>query len=158
VLKPGGIIRIAVPDLEVIIRLYLEKLENGNEADYDWMMLELYDQEVRNRSGGEMLNYFKQDEIPNLDFVLSRIGFEGLGMIKSIQDQRTSSVLIKPPKKSWGRIISGFIRKKKAESAEHQIGKFRAERRGSSMDVRPFSLSRILVNTGIYKSNGQLRP
>jgi predicted SAM-dependent methyltransferase len=55
VLKAGGIIRVAVPDLEQIARAYLEAL-NGDlqrqekcEANYDWMMLELNDQTVRGK-------------------------------------------------------------------------------------------------------------
>ncbi|MEQ8880789.1 MAG: methyltransferase domain-containing protein, partial [Cyclobacteriaceae bacterium] len=53
VLKPGGIIRIAVPDLEGIVRNYLKYLDQNldqssdeSRANYDWMMLELYDQVV----------------------------------------------------------------------------------------------------------------
>src|SRR5450759_4392058 len=47
VLKPGGIIRVAVPDLERIAREYLNALADaarGTARDnYDWMMIELYD-------------------------------------------------------------------------------------------------------------------
>ncbi|MGH8678073.1 MAG: class I SAM-dependent methyltransferase, partial [Burkholderiales bacterium] len=45
VLKPGGIVRVVVPDLEVIARLYLESLEGAAAGDpnsemrYDWAML-----------------------------------------------------------------------------------------------------------------------
>src|SRR5690606_28178644 len=50
VLKPGGIMRVVVPDLERICRSYLEQLElglkTGDAANYDWIMLELYDQTV----------------------------------------------------------------------------------------------------------------
>ncbi len=80
VLKPGGLIRIAIPDLEQIARLYIEKLEqaaNGNneaENDYDWMMLELFDQTVRNQSGGDMQQYLGSDNLNNLDFIRQRIG------------------------------------------------------------------------------------
>jgi SAM-dependent methyltransferase len=60
VLKPEGILRIAVPDLETIAGLYLEATRAAAQGDaaarerYDWLMLELYDQSVRARSGGEM--------------------------------------------------------------------------------------------------------
>jgi len=60
ILKPKGIIRIVVPDLETIARLYVSSLEgalNGDqesEKRYDWIMLELYDQTVRRVSGGKM--------------------------------------------------------------------------------------------------------
>lgn len=99
VLKPNGILRVAIPDLEQIARLYLQKLEEGNEADYDWMMLEMYDQTVRNTSGGNMYNYFLQDSIPNLEFVLSRLGNEAELMIKNIQNNKKNTSVEKLMKK-----------------------------------------------------------
>ena len=60
ILKPAGVIRLVVPDLEAIVRLYLQYLERALAGDrqaeerYDWMMLELYDQAVRTSSGGRM--------------------------------------------------------------------------------------------------------
>ena len=82
VLKKGGIARFVVPDLEQIVRFYLKNLElvtSGQiefEADYDWMMLELFDQTVRNRSGGEMSSYLSSEALSNKTFIKSRIGLE----------------------------------------------------------------------------------
>lgn len=82
VLKPKGIIRIVVPDLESIVRDYLNALEQVDsglkeaESNYDWMMLELYDQTVRSFSGGEMKNFLIDPNIANKDFVWYRIGAE----------------------------------------------------------------------------------
>lgn len=82
VLKPGGVARFVVPDLESIARNYLDALERVGsgiaeaEPDYDWMMLEMYDQTVRHFGGGEMYRYFSSPDIKNKDFVRSRIGFE----------------------------------------------------------------------------------
>ena len=82
VLKADGVIRLVVPDLEAIARNYLSTLErslSGNvkaQADYDWMMLELFDQTVRDFSGGEMGKYLSRPELPNHEFILSRIGYE----------------------------------------------------------------------------------
>ncbi|MEO6453267.1 MAG: methyltransferase domain-containing protein, partial [Ginsengibacter sp.] len=77
VLKPGGILRVAIPDLEQITRNYLKFLELGLkdphdpliEANYDWMLLEMYDQTVRNISGGEMLKYLHQENLINEEFI-----------------------------------------------------------------------------------------
>jgi SAM-dependent methyltransferase len=83
VLRPGGIIRLVVPDLEAIARHYLQLLEradrgeSGAEADYEWIMLELYDQTVRSSSGGEMIRYLSRPDVPNRSFIESRIGMEG---------------------------------------------------------------------------------
>lgn len=82
-LKPNGIIRKAVPDLEQIAKEYLMYLEkaskddSGAEFNYDWIMLEMYDQTVRNFSGGEMEKYLFQEKINNEDYVFGRIGEEG---------------------------------------------------------------------------------
>ncbi len=83
ILKPEGIVRLAVPDLEQIARLYLGSLEGALAGDvrqrqrYDWMMLELYDQAVRTSPGGAMAAYLKgaMDE-EQREFVASRIGKE----------------------------------------------------------------------------------
>src|SRR6185312_6510958 len=95
VLKPGGIIRVAVPDLEQIVKNYsrlldLGKAEPENEkvrADYDWIMVEMYDQTVRTVGGGEMLKYLAKETLENEDFIYKRIGYEGKmireGMISS---------------------------------------------------------------------------
>jgi hypothetical protein len=82
VLRPNGTIRVAVPDLEQIARLYLEALDKSVAGDptwqarYEWILLELYDQAVRESSGGEMIAYVRRDPIPERDFVASRIGGE----------------------------------------------------------------------------------
>ena len=80
VLKPGGIIRIVVPDLENIVREYIHWLDSalhGEElaaANYDWIMLEMYDQCVRSCGGGEMGRFLTQSFIENEGFVRSRLG------------------------------------------------------------------------------------
>jgi SAM-dependent methyltransferase len=101
VLKNGGIIRIATPDLEQICRLYLKKLAealDGDETsanDYEWMMLELYDQAVREQRGGEMLAYLRRDPIPNEAFVYARIGDEGRKLVHDLRHLQSSPKTIK---------------------------------------------------------------
>lgn len=80
VLKSNGIFRVVVPDLELIAQKYLQALTqvtSGDlqaEPDYDWMMLELYDQTVRTFTSGEMGQYLGNCNIKNKEFVLSRLG------------------------------------------------------------------------------------
>lgn len=89
VLAPGGILRIVVPDLERIARLYLETHDEawiGDESSrnhYDWMKLELLDQLVREKSGGRMGSYMANLNLENSDFVRSRVGDE-LKICKSL--------------------------------------------------------------------------
>jgi len=86
VLQPEGIVRLVVPDLEEIARLYLESLEGalaGNaqaRRRYDWIMLELYDQAVRTSSGGAIAAYLERPmDKEQREFVASRIGKEPEG-------------------------------------------------------------------------------
>ena len=85
ILRPGGILRIVVPDLEAIARLYLDSLARAVAGDveaafrYDWMMLELYDQTVRTMSGGRMaVRLLDKLEEYQLRFIKARIGAEAM--------------------------------------------------------------------------------
>jgi len=90
ILRPGGIIRIVVPDLESIARLYVSSLEGAVDGDreselrYDWLMLELYDQAVRKVSGGNMAAYLAENTDRRTSrFVMERIGYEGRQAVDS---------------------------------------------------------------------------
>ncbi len=72
VLKPGGIIRIVVPNLENIVGEYIKhlkvNLENPteeSEANYDWILLEMYDQTVRQYVGGQMAEVINTPKLIN---------------------------------------------------------------------------------------------
>ena len=97
ILKPGGLIRISVPDLEQIVRAYLELLDGCLQDDeiakkqYDWIVIEMFDQMVRNQSGGEMLKYWQQNPMPAEDFVIQRVGSEALNFINLVRNSTPSS-------------------------------------------------------------------
>ena len=82
VLRRGGTIRVVVPDLERIVQLYLRSLEKSLAGDqeapsqYDWAMLEMYDQTVRERPGGEMLAYVQGADDSQITFAKARLGGE----------------------------------------------------------------------------------
>ena len=59
ILKPNGVIRLVLPDFENIARTYLEFRENENHAKADFVVMEIIDQCVRNKSGGELGQIFK---------------------------------------------------------------------------------------------------
>ncbi len=87
VLRPGGLLRVVLPDLENVTRAYLESLEaakggeKGAVERHQWMIVELIDQLTRSQSGGEMLNWWKQNPVPQEEFILERLGKEAeLGM------------------------------------------------------------------------------
>lgn len=91
VLKPEGFLRVAVPDLEQMARLYLLYLEKALAGDgeaenrYEWILLEMFDQIVRNHSGGEMLEYWKQNPMPAESFVIERAGSEVLNLLPGLR-------------------------------------------------------------------------
>jgi len=114
VLKSGGILRVAVPDMERICKLYLEKLKQaaaGDDAsmhDCQWMLLEMYDQTVREKSGGAMLDFLRQNPLPNESFVLERIGQEGHELLAALRNAPPVPQTQVPPSKpriQWRQII-----------------------------------------------------
>lgn len=80
VLKPNGVIRVVVPDLEELVRSYLEELEKALADDskagenLKWLHLELYDQLVREFPDGEFGYFFAQPDVPNRNFIIQRMG------------------------------------------------------------------------------------
>ena len=83
VLKPGGIVRIVVPDLFLLVKKYIESYEKANNGEsgwidnYEWMVLHLLDQCVRDCPGGEMLKYISKKNLRNEDYVFDSWGVEG---------------------------------------------------------------------------------
>ena len=82
VTRTGGIVRVVVPDLEGIVRAYLDAVERvdrgvpGAQDDHEWMIVELIDQMVRVASGGRMAEMLRRDRIPNRDFIVARLGWQ----------------------------------------------------------------------------------
>jgi hypothetical protein len=82
---------VVIPNLEQIARLYLESMEKAlqdsqeDAHNYDWLMLEMYDQVVRNESGGDMKRYLAQNPVPNEQFIIERLGVEGEMLIQAFK-------------------------------------------------------------------------
>jgi SAM-dependent methyltransferase len=81
VLKPGGLVRVAVPDLEESARQYLASLEacsaNASEANvrsYRWQVIALIDQLVREKPGGLMLEALEKGAFESEEIRASREG------------------------------------------------------------------------------------
>lgn len=79
VLKPAGVLRLVVPDLEYNARLYLQTLDEvrrartaTNEEHYRWAHLNLIDQMVRKRPGGELAGFLALEH-HDPDFIKSTI-------------------------------------------------------------------------------------
>lgn len=93
VLRPGGIARFAVPDLQQVIQEYRELIgplcegDYQRAADYEWNQIELYDQVARSFYGGKMAKFLTQKPVPNREYILSRIGEEGRDLIDALPDK-----------------------------------------------------------------------
>jgi predicted SAM-dependent methyltransferase len=111
-----GIIRVVVPDLECIAKIYLEALEKAAqgdkewEANYEWIKLELFDQVVREHPSGDMAAYLSQEYIPNREFVLGRIGIEGMRMLEWAAQSRNNTSSKAPQSTAGRRLFNGFYR------------------------------------------------
>jgi hypothetical protein len=169
VLKPNGVLRIAIPDLERIAKKYLLFLEQGisnpNDeiirANYEWMKIEMYDQTVRNVSGGNMKKYIQQDVIINEDFVIQRIGQQGRAMRNNFLNAKNNHVPLQSSSKTrvpniFSRIINKVkkIAKNKVINIldinpEHiAIGVFRLGGEIHQWMYDRYSLKSILTNKG----------
>ncbi len=126
VLRPGGVIRVVVPDLEQIAQLYLQALAaachelseetaqksaalppsldlvvdpSGKtlvQGKYDWILLELLDQAVRHHSGGEMVTFIKNLP-PGLEpWLTHRLGQEAAQLIQHSQQGTLALPTIDP--------------------------------------------------------------
>ena len=158
VLKSGGIVRLVVPDLEQIVRGYLrclEKVDLGEEdSDYDWMVLELIDQLVRDRQGGEMANYLGQIHLKNEGFVASRIGFE-LENFRAAK-QKTIFEKLKSKRAGWfvtrirNKIAEGMVFAIAGRQAQQSFreGIFRQSGEVHRWMYDRYSLSRLLTKSG----------
>ncbi len=175
VLKPKGILRVVLPDLERICRLYLQKLDDtlsgqgGAAVDYEWMMLEMYDQAVRDRAGGEMIDYLSRRPVPNEAFVCSRIGEEARELLGCLRNLGGSDGLPPPSLPGAGHGMLSSTRQLLHRSRERiakmvcklllgthkwkalQVGGFRLKGEVHQWMYDRYSLSDLLLRAGFQK-------
>jgi len=150
VLRSGGVIRVAVPDLERIARLYLEVLDKSLAGDrasqgrYDWMVLEMYDQAVRDAPGGEMLAYLRRDPIPEQAFIASRLG----GELRRILASSSSQPAARRP--LWNLLTRKLARLALGRRGiqAHDLGVFRLSGETHRWMYDRYSLARVLTEAG----------
>lgn len=144
VLRPGGWIRIGVPDLEAWAREYLKVLEAAladppdRPERYDWIVTELVDQLSRQRSGGEMLEYWKQDPMPAEEYVYKRVGNEARHSVASLRKQ-------------GARPLEAISRPLDAERDPHLVGVFRTSGQAHLWMYDRYSLGKLLEEAGFTK-------
>jgi predicted SAM-dependent methyltransferase len=167
VLKENGIIRVVIPDLEQIIVEYQKQLNlainsaANKSPNYNWIMLELFDQMVRNQSGGLMAEYILQEKLENEEYVFERIGYEAKNLrkfniernnIKS-QDEKVRLHLKQKIKLGIKRFLVQLIFRGEYYEIENflKIGKFRQSGENHQWMYDRYSLAMLLRENGFDK-------
>ena len=164
VLRPGGRIRVVVPDLEVIARLYLEALENSAAGDsawqqrYEWILLEMYDQTVRELSGGGMLEYMRREPVPEREFVEARLGgeFRGLTTRNTLPSATNRGHTLKIWRGWFSRKMARLVLGREGLRA-FDVGRFRNSGEVHRWMYDRYSLARILTKSG-FANPKQMEP
>lgn len=84
ILRPGGTIRVIVPDLEMLARNYLAQLDRLREpaphakdvANHEWSVLAMIDQCSRNQSSGAMTGFLRDRNAAELGDIFELEGSE----------------------------------------------------------------------------------
>lgn len=121
---------------------------------YDWIMLELFDQVGRNFPGGKMLQYLQQDNLPDKEFIISRIGHEAINIfnttnIEVFQVTKKSNFqtrLLKIPSFIREFLIKFLLGKRNYQAL--QIGRFRLGGEVHYWMYDRYSLQHLLRSVG----------
>lgn len=166
VLKTNGILRVVIPDLEQIVLEYQKQLnlaikgDKKSELNYNWIILELFDQMVRNYSGGQMAEYIFQGKIENEDYILQRIGNEAKELRKDYYFAKEKESLNIKAVISLKQRIKNVFKKilKMAFSKNYEkietylkIGKFRQSGEIHQWMYDRYSLSLLLKQNGFKR-------
>ncbi len=152
VLRPGGTLRIAIPDLEQLAKNYLRALEESlaspkNEVvgdQYDWSVIEMLDQGLRNLPGGAMEAWIKREPLPNEDLLRERFGLAGLDMRDKILQRKEPSAL----KKIFKSITNSLLRYR---NKYERVGRYRLGGEPHLWMYDRFSLERLLAQNGFSR-------
>ena len=118
VLKPGGILRIVVPDLELMARTYLRELDRAAVGDpeglvnHEWMSIEMVDQMTRSFSGGFMGRFWRVRPLPARAFIEERLGGEAASFLAAVDAGNS---------KFGSPIAAAEVFRRESPSAEEEI-------------------------------------
>lgn len=145
-LKPGGVLRCVVPDLENTAKEYLKVVEEckkvGINNKHQWMIIELIDQLNRNKPGGEMSSFISSNHGIE-EFIIERIG-----PIKGVDEyKRNTPLTYKKIKRLFFRIISKLL------GSTYELGRFRKSGECHLWMYDELSLKKLLNECGFIKIN-----
>ncbi len=151
VLRPNGVLRVVVPDLEGIAHAYIKSLDEarrglaGAVGRHEWMTIELLDQMVREKSGGEMLEFLSRMPLSIKEFIIGRIGSEGRKIIDSIA-VATRGGVNENHLSAFGRLATSFLKRGKEQDSEEVT--FRKSGEVHRWMYDNLSLARLLEQVG----------
>jgi len=161
VLRSGGHLRVVVPDLENIVKTYQKQLSQNltsptaeSETNYDWIMLELYDQVLRQKSGGAMKQFLENHQGKNHAFLTERMGHIGREIQGDVKDESLNSkikregitrLLSRKLKGIYHKFTGAILGKK------YRLGHFRSQGEVHQWMYDRFSLARLLNNVGFQE-------
>ncbi len=153
VLKPGGILRCVVPDLEGITRVYLQQLEEASQGcpeaneRHEWMIIELVDQLARHHPGGRAFAMLTSASPTLRDFVVQRWGTEAETLIQAVttSERGTDSALRCSTFKRWISKVLRFLRQR---DTARDVGCYRLGGEPHRWMYDRVSLGRVLKQCG----------
>ncbi len=158
VMKPGGVIRLVTPDLEELSRAYLALLDDlkvgvSGEVDnrYNWVRLEIFDQIVRDRSGGETPAFLAAADEATRRYIIDRIGHTATtffapqeGRLQRLTASRVLRKLNRIPRRLW-RIAKNVL-----ATDTMRVGRFRRSGEVHRYMHDIYSLTRLLQRAGFH--------
>jgi len=153
ILKPGGVLRLVVPDLENLCRTYLHHRDRGEHGKADFVVMELLDQCVRRQSGGALGRYYqslKECSMPNassMAFVRERTGEDLINSLSPPRKRSLRSLLRRFPafaERLWIRAVIHLLPRafRKQNVSLASVG----ERHHWLYDI--YSLQELLITSG----------
>ena len=91
VLIPSGIHRIVIPDLETLVKSYLNALNAARVGSpnsdllYNWSIIMLLDQMVREQSGGKMFEFIKEKSSSEKDILIGSYKYDVNELISDME-------------------------------------------------------------------------
>tara|TARA_B100000886_G_scaffold335824_1_gene293579 strand:+ start:89095 stop:89916 length:822 start_codon:yes stop_codon:yes gene_type:complete len=157
ILKKGGFIRLVTPDLEELSKNYIKYLEELKvnqdkliEEKYDWIRLEIFDQIVRDFSGGETSSFLNNCENVTKEYIKNRLGYSGNNLLMRKDNKQKTNIKLGTLIKNFYKIPRKINEKitSLTSSKNSLIGNFRKSGEVHRYLHDFYSLSRLLKKSG----------
>lgn len=156
VMRPGGVIRLVTPDFEELARTYLtllDRLKTSPEPEtnsrYDWIRMEIFDQIVRDRSGGEMPIFLATCDDTTKRYVFDRIGHTATTFFSQPEVRQlklTPGMFLRKfdriPRRLW-KMVTNLL-----STETMKVGRFRCSGEVHRYLHDFYSLKRLLLRSG----------